>query len=53
MNSFPLELQQNSRSVVYLDYQRALSLRAAALRSGMEVPVYLLIPEVAQLLQST
>lgn len=58
MKTFPLSISQNSRSVVsaessnvvYFDYQRALSLRAAALRSGMEVPVYLLVPEVVQLL---
>lgn len=52
MKTFPLTISQNPRSVVYFDSQRALSLRAAALRSGMEVPVYLLVPEVAQLLHA-
>ncbi|KQN49986.1 resolvase [Serratia sp. Leaf50] len=59
LKTLPLNISQNSRSdvtaqrspVVYFDYSRALSLRAAALRSGIDVPVYLLVPEVSQLLQ--
>lgn len=58
LKSLPRNVTQNSRSVVsaerpafaYFDYELALSLRAAALQAGLDVPVYLLAPEINQLL---
>lgn len=46
------ELSQNSRSVThgYFDYLDALALRQMALTAGVGMPLYLLAPEVCQLL---
>lgn len=52
--TFNLTLQSkagNDQLPVYFDYQRAVTLRAAALASGLDVPAYLLMPEVSQLLR--
>lgn len=59
LKSYPLEILQNSRSVVisdgpayaYFDYQDALSLRGMALQAGFEGAKYLLAPEIAVLLR--
>lgn len=60
LNTYPLNISQNSRSVVssdpvpayaYFSYEDALSLRAMALHAGLDVPSYLLAPEIATLLR--
>jgi len=60
LNSYPLNISQNSPSVVssdpvpayaYFSYEDALSLRAMALQAGLDVPSYLLAPEIATLLR--
>jgi integrase len=60
LNSYPQNISQNSHSVVtpgpapayaYFSYDDALSLRAMALQAGLDVPSYLLAPEIATLLR--
>lgn len=60
LNTYPLNISQNSPSVVssdpvpayaYFSYEDALSLRAMALQAGLDVPSYLLAPEIATLLR--
>lgn len=52
LNTFPRELPQNSHSVTVLPggYARAVRLREMAIAAGLDVPRYLLWPEITVLL---
>ena len=52
MSIIPHEKEQNSRSVAmsYFDYQDALAFRQMALVHGVDLPKYLLAPEIAVIL---
>lgn len=53
MSTIPAEFSQNSRSAQrpYFDYADALALRQMAISAGVDLPRYLLAPEVAILLR--